>query len=100
METLGDLRGNTLIAAQFGEGATIGNEILGGGGYDNLDSNVRGVLVNTRNDRGAVKAIGLGDDEHVETGPSRKLEHWVIFIRDGQKGAILGRSKYSPIYGP
>lgn len=93
MRAAGDLRENQLTTPQF-KGASIGKEERGDGGYTILPKFVCGVLVNTRSENGAVRAIGKGDDENVETGPSRKSEYWIISIKEGQSGAILGKSSY------
>ena len=97
---LSDFQMRDLISKQFGEGAAIDELIVGKGRYENIDANICGVLVLTKSNAGAVRVIGMDQDENVETGPHMLSRYYIITVKDGQSCAVLGRPSFRPIRRP
>jgi len=82
---------------QFGDGVAIDEPVVGSGGYDVMDSGVRGVLVATKSGRGAVRTVGENENrcENVETKPNAKnAQYYIIVVEEGQSCAVLGKPSY------
>ncbi|EEU38638.1 uncharacterized protein NECHADRAFT_82989 [Fusarium vanettenii 77-13-4] len=82
------------IRELFGDDAAIDPETRSPGGYWNADGDVCGVLVTTRSGHGAVRTIGAGEEENVETGPGMKSRYYIVVVKEGQSCAFLGQPSF------